>query len=132
MAEAPPAEFQKWGTLIERMLITTYYRVLSFTSLHAPIGEIYTACKYMSENTEFAGNVYWLIEPRVFIWENVVVNRNPDYPVAMIVRVFGSPIRGVNTVFMRAGWMFMYTTGPTVDRVLGWFGDLWKRWTGWR
>jgi hypothetical protein len=110
MAEAAPPEFQKWGTLIERMLITTYYRILSFTSLHSPIVEVYTACKYMSENTPYAGNVYWLIEQRIFNWDNVNVNRNSDYPVTMSLRVFGSPIRNKNTVFARVGFYKFYIT----------------------
>jgi len=109
MAEIPP-EFSKWGPLIERMIITSYYRVLSFTSLHAPIGEIYTACKYMSENTPYSGDVYYLIPHRLFNWDNVVVNRNPDYPVTFSLRVFGSPIRNKNVVFARVGFYKLYLT----------------------
>jgi hypothetical protein len=120
MAEAPPPEFLKWGSLIERMLITSYYRVLSFVSLHAPIGEIYTACKYMSENTPYSGKVYYLVPQRVFNWDEVAVNRNPDYPVTMNLRVFGSPLRGKNTVFTRIGWYKMYVT----DVALAFIGGL--------
>jgi hypothetical protein len=107
MAEVPPG-FLKWGSLVERMLITSYYRVLSFVSLHAPINEVYEACKYMSENTPYAGSVYYLVPRRLFNWDEIVVNRNPNYPVTMNLRVFGSPIRGKNTVFVRASWWKLY------------------------
>ncbi|MEM2291664.1 MAG: hypothetical protein QXR44_03175 [Thermoproteota archaeon] len=124
MAEVtPPPEYLKWGSLIERMIITTFYRVMSFTSLHAPIGEIYKACEYMSRNTPYGGKVYYLIPERVFNWDNVIVNRNPDYPVTMNMRVFGSPIRNKNTVFARIGWWKFYIT----DAVLMLIGTPFRR-----
>lgn len=123
MAELPPPEYMKWGSLIERMIITTFYRVMSFTSLHAPIGEIFIACKYMSEKTGFSGKVYWLIQDRIFNWDGVVVNRNPDYPVTMNMRIFGSPIRNKNTVFARVGWWKLYIA----DAVLTLIGTPFRR-----
>jgi len=131
LAEEPP-EVRKWRKFVENSILTAYYRVLSFISVRAPITEIYETCVWLSENTPYSGNVYYLIPDRLFNWEDVVVNQDPEYPIKMTVRVFGSPIRGANTVFMRTGWWLMYTTGPIMDRFLGWIGDLWKRWTGWR
>jgi hypothetical protein len=131
MAEAPSA-VSKWRRLVENSILTAYYRILSFVSVHCPITEAYETCVWLSENTPYGGNVYYLIEPRIFVWENVIVNQNPENPITMTLRVFGSPLRGVNTVFARAGWMFMYTTGPVVDKLLLWVGDAWKKWTGWR
>jgi hypothetical protein len=122
MTEAVPMEFLKWGSLIERMLITSYYRVLSFVSLHAPIGEIYKACKYMSENTPYSGEVYYLIPQRVFNWDEVVVNRNPEYPVKMNLRVAGSPIRNKNVCFFRVGWYKMYIADVTLIFIGGFIG----------
>jgi len=122
----------KWRKLVENAVLTSYYRILSFVSLQCPIGEAYETCVWLSENTPYGGTVYYLIPERLFIWEEVVVNQNPENPITMVLRVFGSPIRKRNTVFVRAGWYFMYTTGPILDTILGWIGDIWKRWTGWR
>lgn len=117
MAEMPP-EVRRWGRFIENSVVTSYYRVLSFVSVHAPVSEVYTACKYYSENTPYGGDVYWLVQGRIFNWDNINVNQDSDYPVYMNLRVFGSSLRGKNTVFARVGWFKMYI----VDAVLSIIG----------
>lgn len=132
MAQEEPPVVSKWRIFVENAILTSYYRVLSFVSIHCPITEAYEACLWLSQNTPLGGEVYYLIPDRLFVWEDVVVNKNPENPVKMVLRAFGSPIRGANTVFTRAGWFFMYTTGPIVDRILGWIGQTWENLVGWR
>ena len=115
---APP-EFLKWGTLVERLLIPTYYRIFSFTSIHAPMTEISIVCDYLSKNTAMGGTITWNIPGRLFTWNNLVINQNSNYPVTMNVRVFGSGLRQKNTVFVRIGWWKAYVVDAALNRVGG-------------
>ena len=123
MAVTPPPEFLKWGFLVERLLVPTYYRVFSYTPIHAPIGEIYKVCDYMAKNTALGGTLAWNIPNRIFTWDTIVINQNPTNPVTMNIRVFGSPLRNKNTVFVRVGWFKLYM----VDYVLNTVGLRWQR-----
>lgn len=123
MAVEIPVEVEKWGKFVENSILTAYYRLLSFVSLHAPISEIYNVCKYLSENTDYGGDAYWLIENRVANWDSVIVNQNPEHPVTMNLRIFGSPIRNRNTCFARVGFWKMYA----LDVALSFIGSFLRR-----
>lgn len=94
----------KWSKLIERMIITSYYRILSFVSLHAPIREVYPVCEWMAANTDYGGRVYWMVPERVFAWDSIQVNKG----VVMDLIIFGSAMRQKNTVFARRTWWRLY------------------------
>lgn len=75
--------------------------LLSFVSFHAPIDEAFLAIQEITK-TKRGGNVYWLpnLKGRVARWDGVEV-----YPgINMNLWVFGSSIRGKNTVYARTGW----------------------------
>jgi len=119
MAVAPPDEFLKWGGLVERLLIPAYYRIFSFTSIHAPVDEIFKVCDYMSKNTALAGKITVNIPGRLFTWDNMVINQNPTKPVTMNMRIFGSTTMKRNTVFVRVGWYKAYVFDAVFSRVGG-------------
>jgi len=125
LAEKPP-EVSRWGLFVENCIITSFYRNLSFISLRCPIKEAFTVCEWLSKNTLYGGDVYWLIPDRLFCWDDFIVNQNPDYPVYISMKAFGSPLRGVNTVFFRTFWFTMYVTGPIVDSMLAKLGAFLK------
>ena len=113
---APP-EFLKWGALVERLLIPTYYRIFSFTSIHAPFNEISKVCEYMAQNTALGGTITWNIPNRILTWDNIIINQNPTNPVTMNIRVFGSSLRNKNTVFVRIGWWKAYFVDTALNRI---------------
>lgn len=114
MAAEEPPEVQRSRVFVENGILTSWYRVLSFYSLHLPITEVFTVSKWLSLNTDYRGDVYWLVEQRVANWDNIIVNQNPTYPVTMNLRIFGSPLRAKNTVLARVGFFKLYL----IDTVL--------------
>jgi len=113
-------EFMKWVLPLDNIVFQAWYRVLSFVSLHAPINEVFEAAKYVAENKR-GGNVYWVVEPKVFRWDDLDVN--PPQGLKMTAWLFGGP---KNTVLCRRGWWALYLADIQVKhvaRVLGTFKD---------
>jgi hypothetical protein len=93
----------KWVNLVDSILFQVYYRTLGMVSLHGPVEEIYEACEILQKGKR-GGNLYWVITDRIANWEDVKVADE----ITMTVRIFGSAIRGKNTVFMRKGFFTSY------------------------
>ena len=91
--------WERWIPVADSLVLQAYYRVLSCVSFHAPIDEAIQAVKKIAE-TKRGGTVYTVIPERVYRWDGLEV-----YPgIRMNLWVFGSPIRGKNTVYARVGW----------------------------
>lgn len=117
MAEEEP--YLKWVKPLDNIVFQAWYRVLSFVSLHAPITETYKAAKYIAR-TKRGGSVYWVLKDRVARWDDLDVN--PPHKLTMTVWLFGSPIRGKNSVVARRGFWALYIWDPyvkTLARTLG-------------
>lgn len=96
----------KWGPVIEKLLWQCYYRILGFISFPAPVDESFLAAQKLSE--ELGGKVYWVLEGRVFRWDDVEFSPG----LKMSLWFVGSEIRRRNTVMARRGWWTLYITEP--------------------
>jgi hypothetical protein len=100
--------WKKWKPVIEHLLWQSYYRVLSFVSFPAPVGEAYLAAQSLSE--QLGGKVYWRLEGRVFQWNDAEFS--PGLKINVLF--FGSAVRGKNTVMTRRNWRGMYLYEPII------------------
>lgn len=94
--------WRRWIPVIDRLLWQAYYRILSFISFHAPVGESYQAAQELSGTR--GGEVYWVVPDRVFRWDDVEVSPG----IRMTVWIFGSALRGKNSVIARRGFWALY------------------------
>lgn len=93
------SEELKWAPIIEKLLWQNYYRILSFISFHGPISESYVAATSLIP--QLGGNIFWVVENRIFRWDNVEISPG----ITMTVWFFGGPR---NTVMARRGWWSLY------------------------
>ncbi len=118
MSEEP---WMKWTSILDNLIFQAYYRVLSFVSIHAPVSEVFEVAKHIAD-AKRGGKVYWVVEPRIAKWENLDVN--PPYGMKMTVWLFGSAVRGKNTVITRRGWWSLYLFDAYVKSLARTFGTL--------
>jgi len=112
-------EWKKYVPVLEKILFQCYYRVLSFVSIHTGINNIYKAAKYLSENTDKNGKVYWVVKGKIAKWDNLQVF--PD--ITMSVWLFGSELRQKNTVIARVGWWKMYVIESIIYKIAATMGE---------
>lgn len=117
----PEEPWAKWTSILDNLIFQAYYRVLSFVSIHAPVSEVFEVAKHIAE-TKRGGKVYWVVEPRIAKWENLDVN--PPFGMKMTVWLFGSHVRGKNTVITRRGWWSFYLFDAYVKSLARTFGTL--------
>lgn len=104
--------YNRWVPVVSRLLWQCYYRVLGLISFHGSISEAYEAAKWLSESLLGpGGNVYWIVENRVFRWDNVEIS--PD--IFMNVWFFGTPR---NTMMLRRGWWALYLLETSVKALV--------------
>lgn len=105
-------DWEKLLPVITRLLWQTYYRIFGMISFHATVWDSYNAAKWLSDNPYLLhshnGQVSWVIENRVFIWEDVEVSPG----IIMTVWFFGGPR---NTVMVRRGWWTLYLVRTTIS-----------------
>jgi len=110
MAEA----WEKWIPVVDALILQTYYRQLSWVSIHAPINEVYKAAEHLAE-VKRGGKVYWVIEGIVAKWDNLEV-----FPGITQTNWFIG--RRKNTAMARRGWWAMYLLEIHVKRIARTFG----------
>jgi hypothetical protein len=98
-----------WTPVIKKLLWQAYYRILGLISFHGPIEESFEATKAMSER-EYGGDVYWVLEGRVFRWDDVEISPG----ITMKIWFIGT--RG-NTVMLRRGWWSLYLVQELVPAI---------------
>ena len=112
----PEEQWMRWVEPLDNLVFQAWYRVLSFVSIHAPIGEVYEAAKTVAQ-TKRGGDVYWVVKGFVARWENLDVN--PPHEVKITMWMWGNP-SGKNTVLSRVGWwnLYLFDTAKRIQRSL--------------
>jgi len=112
-------EWEKWVPVLDSLVFQTYYRQLSWVSVHAPVDEVYRAAEHLAE-TKRGGRVYWVFEDKtlgrkVFRWDDLEV-----FPEIHQTNWFVGGPR--NTAMARRGWWAMYLFDPMVKGFARVFG----------
>ncbi|MCJ7816750.1 MAG: hypothetical protein MUP55_02730 [Candidatus Aenigmarchaeota archaeon] len=93
----------EFAPIVDSLILQVYYRTLGTVSIHTGISNIYKACEYLAA-TKRKGTLYWVVEHRIANWENLEVSPG----ITMTIRIFGSELRGKNTVLLRKGFFTSY------------------------
>jgi len=107
-------EWEKWVPVVDSLILQTYYRQLSWVSIHAPASEVYKAAEHLAE-TKRGGRVYWVLEGRVARWDNLEV-----FPGIVQTNWFVGGRR--NCAMVRRAWWAMYLFDPLVKSTARVFG----------
>jgi len=111
-------EWERWVPVLDALVFQTYYRQLSWVSVHAPVDEVFAAAGHLAR-TKRGGKIYWVFNtlPRrkVFRWDDLEV-----FPGIRQTNWFiGGP---KNTAMARRGWWAMYLFDPAVKGFARVFG----------
>jgi len=101
--------YEKWIPVVDSLILQTYYRQLSWVSIHAPVDEVYAAAEYLASEKR-GGLIYWVVAGRVFRWDGLTV-----FPDITQTNWFIGGAR--NTAMARRGWWAMYLLDVQVKRL---------------